>query len=302
VLYSVAGDRVDASPLTRDTPVHQLKAELSLRFETSGSATRMRVGLQEPPWKVIRAFRQPGGGALVHLHNVSGGVLAGDCLSLRIDVGSDATAQVTSTGATRIYRHRPGALPSSQHTNIFVGEGGLLEFLPDALIPFAESRHLQRSTVTLADKATFFWWEVIAPGRHAMGELFEFESLRIETSLRAPSRPLVLESFLLEPRLRPLQSPARLGRYLYIASFYAIQIGRTASAIGELEQQLNEVAAEISSPGDMIWGASALPSDGVVVRGLSTTARHLPATLVRLWSMARRFLTGENAIPPRKLN
>ena len=117
--------------------------------------TRMRVDAQEPPWKVIRAFEQPDGGALVHLHNVSGGILAGDRLSLQIAVGAGAVAQVTSTGATRLYRHRSGSPDSEQHVSISVGEGAVLEYLPDALIPFAGSRHVQRTTATLADGATF---------------------------------------------------------------------------------------------------------------------------------------------------
>ena len=42
------------------------------------------------------------------------------------------------------------------------------EYLPDALIPFAGSRHSQSTTVSLGDRATFFWWELLAPGRQAM--------------------------------------------------------------------------------------------------------------------------------------
>jgi urease accessory protein len=261
----------------------------------------MRVDAQVPPWKVVRAFRQANGSALLHVHNLSGGMLGGDCLSLQIDVGPGAAAQVTSTGATRLYRHRTGAPHSEQRTIISVAEGGLLEYLPDALIPFAGSRHVQCTDVMLANKACFFAWEVLAPGRQAMGELFEFESLRLETVLRCAARPLVLESFLLEPRLRCVQSPARLGSYLHTASFYAIQIGRPASDLRVLETKLSELARETSRPGVMIWGASALASDGVMVRGLTATARYLPATLVRFWNTARRFLTGEDAVPPRKM-
>jgi urease accessory protein len=261
----------------------------------------LRTDIQEPPWKVIRAFHQKGGGALVHLHNVSGGILAGDCLSLNVDVAAGARAQVTTTGATRLYRHGSSATPSEQRTVITVGEGGLLEYLPDMLIPFSGSHHTQRTSVTLADRASLFLWEVLAPGRQAMGELFAFDSLRLETSLRSAARPLVLESFLLEPRRRPLESSARMGSYLHTATFYAIQIGRPAADLRDLESKLNEIAREISRSGDMIWGASALASDGVVVRGLAATARDVPATLARFWSLARRFLTGEYAIPPRKM-
>jgi len=301
MLHSVAGGRVDAARFARDASVYQLNARLALRFEAAGRLTRLRADIQEPPWKVVRAFRQKGGGALVHLHNVSGGILAGDCLSLHIEVGAGASAQVTSTGATRLYRHGSSAVPSEQRTVITVGEGGLLEYLPDMLIPFSGSRHVQRTNVRLADRASLFWWEVLAPGRQAMGEVFAFDSLRLETRVRSADRPLVLESFLLEPRRRSMESAARMGSYLHTATFYAIQIGRPAAELRDLESKLNEIAREISRPGAMIWGASALASDGVVVRGLAATARDIPATLARFWNLARRFLTGEYAVPPRKM-
>lgn len=278
-----------------------MNARLAIRFEASDGATQLRLDTQEPPWKVVRAFKQAGGGALVHLHNLSGGVLGGDCLSLEIEVGPDAIAQVTSTGATRLYRHRAGTPGSEQCTLISVAENGLLEYLPDALIPFAASRHVQRTTVTLADRASFFWWEVLAPGRQAMGELFAFESLHVETLVRSHRRPLIIENFVLEPHVRSMQSEARLGSYLHTASFCAIQVGRTSAELRALEAKLNDAAREVSRPGVMIWGASALASDGVMVRGLSATARDLPATLVRFWNTARQFLTGEGAVPPRKM-
>ena len=261
----------------------------------------MHVSSQDPPWKVIRAFPQGNGGALVHLHNVSGGILTGDRLSLEIAVGAGAIAQVTSTGATRLYRQRAGAPDSEQHLSISVAEGAVLEYLPDALIPFAGSRHVQRTTATLADNASFFWWEILAPGRQAMGEQFAFDRLHIETDVRSRHRPLVLENFVLEPNIRSMESTARLGGYTHTATLLAFQVGRSSSELRALESILAEIARETSHPGVTIWGASALASDGIMVRGLSTTARDLPAMLARFWTTARRFLTGEDAVPPRKL-
>lgn len=301
MLHSFAGTRIDAAPLARDAALHQLSARLELRFEASNQRTRMRVDAQDPPWKVIRAFQQANGGALVHLHNVSGGILAGDRLSLQIAVGAGAIAQVTTTGATRLYRHRAGASDSEQHLSISVDGGAVLEYLPDALIPFAGSRHVQRTTATLADGATFFWWEVLSPGRQAMGEQFAFERLRVETAVRSKLRPLVLENFVLEPRIRSMESTARLGGYTHTATFFAFQVGRSSADLRQLESTLAEVARETSRPGVTIWGASALASDGVIVRGLSATARDLPATLARFWTTARKFLTGDEGVAPRKL-
>ena len=134
-----------------------------------------------------------------------------------------------------------------------------------------------------------------------MGEVFAFESLRVETVLRSPTRPLAWENFNLEPRRRAMDSTARFGGYRHMATFYAVQVGLAASDLRALESELSGIAREVSRAGVMIWGASALAADGVLVRGLSATARDLPATLLRFWNTARRFLTGEDAAPPRKM-
>jgi urease accessory protein len=261
----------------------------------------MRVGRQQPPWRVIRAFPQENGAVLVHLHNVSGGVLAGDDLHLDIDVAPHGRAQVTTTGATRIYRHRDGAPDSRQTVSISVAECGVLEYLPDALIPFAGSRHRQDTCITLAQGATLFGWETVAPGRQAMGERFQFARLRLTMKIDSPSGPVLLEEFLLEPGSAPLVSPARLGGYTHTAAFYAVQVGRSAADLRELERQLAEVAMSETCQGCTIWGISALASDGVVAKGLSTSGHRIPAALARFWAAARRFLLGDMPVPPRKL-
>jgi len=261
----------------------------------------MQFGTQQPPWRVIRAFPQENGTALVHLHNVSGGVLAGDDLHLDIEVGPRARAQVTSTGATRLYRHRHGSPDSQQIISISVAEGGLLEYLPDALIPFAGTRHRQSTRIMLAAGATIFGWEVIAPGRQAMGERFRFDRLRLTMRIESPRDPVLLEDFLLQPDVESLVSPARLGDYTHVATFYAIQVGRPVADLLELERQLREIAIRESCQGCTIWGTSALTSDGVLVKGLSTSARGIQATLVGFWTAARCFLIGDAPVPPRKL-
>jgi len=261
----------------------------------------MYVDAQQPPWRVVRAFAQDNGSALVHLHNVSGGVLSGDRLTLNIDVAPAGAAQVTTTGATRLYRHREGLADSEQHVTIHVAEGALLEYLPDALIPFAGSRHLQRTSVTLADRATLLWWEVFAPGRQAMGETFAFDCLRLQTEVRSPSRPVLMENMALEPARRPLQSLARMGPYSHAANFYAFSLGLPPSKWGELEAKIKELCSARSRPGVMIWGSSTLAADGIAVRGLSVSARELPATLAAIWKITKRFLTGEDAVLPRKV-
>jgi len=238
----------------------------------------------------------------VHLNNVSGGVLAGDRLRLDVEVDPGEIAQITTTGATRLYRHRPGAADSEQYTVISVGEGALMEYLPDAVIPYAGSRHTLRTEIKLASGAALFWWEVLAPGRQAAGERFAFERLCVESEVCAGKRPVVRERFLLEPVVRPLGVTARMQEYLHVVSFYACQEGRPPAFWRALESQLNELARARTQFGEVVWGASMLASDGVMVRGLSVSSRWIHPALIEFWRQTRLAVTGQEANPPRKIS
>ena len=217
---------------------------MSLHFEHDAQAARTRLHVleQRQPFKVVRAFDLDGGAALVHLHNVSGGVLAGDRLSLDLSVGAGASAQITSTSATRVYRSRAEASPAEFTTRVQVQENALLEYLPDPLIPFAGSRYSQHTVVTLRDGAGLFWWETVAPGREARGEVFSYEVLRLSFELRISGALVSLERIHLDPAARPLESLARLGPHRYFSSFYICRAGLAGDAWRGLEKQLRALA------------------------------------------------------------
>jgi len=306
ILAFVVGGRVEEHPkpysTTQDWPA-RVKGRLHLHFvyDQTVQQTRLVVREQQPPLKIIRAFPLAEGGALVHLHNLSGGVLGGDQLQIAVEVGPQAYVQLTSTGATRLYRSLPQAAMAVQTSDIQVGEGGLLEYLPDALIPFAGSRYRQQSRIELAAGAGLFWWEMVAPGRAARGECFEYEQLHIELYLSAQGKPLAIERVKLEPQCHPLSSLARLGPYHYFCSFYICRVGLQAARWSSLEKELSIVAQKLSRPGEICWGVSTLVAHGLVIRALSCQGREIATGLMAFWQAAKLALYGQDAIPPRKV-
>ncbi len=261
----------------------------------------MRVREQRAPLQVVRAFPIADGGALVHLHNVSGGVLGGDQLHTTVDVGPRAYAQLTTTGATRLYRHREGREPAQQTTVVTVGADALLEYAPDAVIPYAGSAYRQHTRVELAEGAGLFWWEIIAPGREARGEVFAYEMVENELTIVADGQMIALERARLEPHERPLTSPLRMGPYRTYASFSICRVGVEAATWRDLEAELSELAINLSEDGTTVWGVSTLPAHGLAVRGLSRTGRVVYPGLVAFWGRAKERLYGRAAVPPRKL-
>jgi len=281
-----------------------VRALLRLNFarDESTGRTMLAASHQEPPLRVVRAFAMEDGAAMVHLHNVSGGLLGGDWLGLTVNVGAEACAQVTTTGATRIYRPRQGSPATAQSNEIAVGENALLEYLPDPLIPFAGVRFSQKTCIRLSWGAGLFWWEILAPGREAHGEIFEYASVELKTDLTAADRPIAIERVRIAPEKYRVASLARLGPYRTWATFHICRVGLEASAWLELEQHLREMTQGFHARGDTLWGISTLSAHGLVVRCVARQGRDVLTGLQALWQAAKLRLYGRDAVPPRKVS
>jgi urease accessory protein len=254
--------------------------------------------LHEPPWKVVREFPGPDGATLVHLHNISGGLLSGDQLAASIELGEGSEAQLTTTGSTRIYKCKEHGRPASQEFRATIKRGAILEYVPDSTIPYTGSRYKQRSTYELFDDAGLFAWEIIAPGRS--GEKFSFDDLEIATEIRSAERLVALDRWRLQPRDHNLEHAIRMGRFAYHATLYVCRTGVPYGEWLHWEQVMSETMETIPAT-TQTWGVSALPRGGIVFRGLGTEGLHLADSLVLFWRRMKRELYGREPILPRKM-
>ena len=300
-----------------------MEGRLCLRFDQDGASTALRVIKQDPPWKVMRGFPTATGECLAHLNNVSGGVLGGDRLELEIEVAPCAQAQITTTGATRIYAPRAGAEDSLCSTAIHLHAGALLEYLPDPVIPFRGARVEQKTQITMDQGASLFWWEILAPGRIGHGECFEYECLRVASEVCAGGIPILIDRMRLEPGRRSLRSPARFGDNNFLVTFVIAQVGRPQSLWRELETCLakevsggsgfsgalhpltdGEIRPSVPPSATMkdgvVWGISALPAHGILIRGLSDSGLSIAPALHAFWTTAKLLLCGRSVTLPRK--
>ena len=302
--FAASVEGIEREPRIEPLARHHVAGALRLDFERDvlTGQTVLARSHQEAPLKVVRAFAVDHGAALVHLHNVSGGLLGGDRLKLEVNVGAGAQVQVTTTGATRIYRPRVDALATSQLNEISVGPRGLLEYLPDAVIPFAGARFSQRTSIRLADGAGLFWWEILAPGREARGEVFEYESVEFKTDLLAGGKLVGVERVRLDPKKRGLASVARLGAYRTWATFYICRVGLAAAEWIEVEKDLREVLGLLVRREDALWGISTLSAHGLIVRCAAKWGRDVLPGLQEVWRAAKWRLYRRAAVVPRKVN
>src|SRR5713226_6176455 len=86
--------------LHRPCSVHGL---LRASFERRGCATVLTRQLARYPLRLLEPRRPEGySGALVYVGLVAGGVQAGDCLDMELNLGRGAQALVTTQSATKI--------------------------------------------------------------------------------------------------------------------------------------------------------------------------------------------------------
>jgi urease accessory protein len=275
-----------------------MDAGLELEFARQSGVTSFRCVRQEPPWKVVRGFPLETGGSLVHLNNVSGGIFGGDHLRLSARVAPEAEAQITTTGATRVYRPRLQSSEAELFSNFELGRDALLEYLPDALIPFRSARVIQRTAFSLAEGATLFAWDTIAPGRAAAGEFFQYERLKLASEIKVAGRPVLNDRLLLEPQKWTPSAAGVFGTSQYLATFLAIRAGSSSTELRELEASLEVVAHGAECE---FWGVTTLPGHGVFVRGMTDSALGIQAMLRKFWSAAKRLLCNREAVVPRKI-
>lgn len=277
-------------------------ANLHLTFETGEAGTTLlRVREQQPPWRVVRGFPTPSGETLAHVHNLSGGILDSDSLSCEVDVGPRAQAQVTSTGATRVYRSRSAANRAFQRVQARIGVEAYLEYLPDQLIPFAGSRFVQEVRIEIERGGALIWWDRVAPGREASDEIFQFDSLSSDFALIVDGQPIAIERWTLTPLTHRLDSTARLGRFRHFASCYVCRAGDPPNYWRSFESQLQTTADQLSSS-EVLWGVTSLRAHGVVIRGVAVSGRSLAEGLVEIWKAAKWILCGRVATLPRKVH
>jgi urease accessory protein len=221
---------------------------------------------------------------------------------LKVNVGAGAHVQLTTTGATRIYRPRQQALPATQANEFTLHEDALLEYVPDAVIPYAAARFSQTTKIHLAQGAGIFWWGILAPGREARGESFAYDSVEMKADVFALGQPIASECVNIEPRKRLTQSFGRLGPYRTWATFCIARVGPSSAEWLALEHELREQALPLTQHGETLWAVSTLPAHGLVVRCVAVHGRHVLPGLQNLWQIAKQRLYGRDAVPPRKVN
>ena len=269
---------------------------LSFDYETRDGRTVLSRSRSTSPWHHFPPIDLDGTGcAYTLLMNPSGGLVGGDQLAIRAQLGERAHVLMSTPSANRVYRSL--AEPAVHTVDLSLGPGAVLEWVPDVTIPFAGARFRQSIQATLAPGATIVLWDATAAGRIARGERWQFASFENEIRITTASSASVAERFQLTPQAGP--EPVGLAsEWNYVASLFIIGDAIDAERLKRLEESLAEILSRRS--GQILGGVSAPAAPGLAVKLVARSASGMSNTWEVLWAAIRRHLWNLPAVALRR--
>jgi len=223
------------------------------------------------------------GAATLFLLNPTGGVLGGDRLETRVELGAGSRVCLSTPSATRVYRS--AGLPAVQRMIFRIEEGAALEYVPGHVIPSPGTRLIQSVEVDLAPGASAILCDAWAAGRAARGEAWRFDLLDSGTVARDR------EGLLFKDRVA-LSGARRWGGLGAAEGMpYAATVACLAPSHAGLEELAAAVAdALVGGAPDARAGVTTLARGGVVARILAPSAPALQRAVEASWATYRMGL------------
>jgi urease accessory protein len=202
--------------------------------------------------------------AYVYIISPSGGILQGDRFRMDIELTNSAKAHVTTQSATRIYRMNKNF--GTQIINLDVDKNCYLEYIPDQIIPYRDSRFYQVSNIKVHDEATCIYSEILTPGRVASNESFEYDICYMKVkSVNQNNKLRLIDIAKIEPKRENVKSFGVLNNYDILGNIYILTPGDKINLIQ------NEILGTISGTKNVIGGCTRLPDkNGLLIRLLGS--------------------------------
>lgn len=260
------------------------RASLSLGLERVEHRTVLRRNLHEGPLRVQRAlYPEPNGTCHLYLLHPPAGLVQGDELRVEIEIGKSASCLATTPGATKVYRSEGHRCCIT--TDIRVDAEGVFEWLPQETILFDGARLAAKTSIELADDASFIGWDVTCLGRPASGEVFSYGLLDQTLCITRRGVPLLAERLLVRGGTEALGQAWGCDSSPVVAT---MTIATPRRGIVDLVR-----AAAVEE----VWGSEL---EGVTV--FRCGARHADRArkqLSRVWDIVRPFILRSPVHHPR---
>lgn len=258
-------------------------AELQLRFKREQTKTLLSHRKHQGPLVVQRPFYPEGGMCHVYLLHPPGGVVAGDRITMNVEVGQRAEALITTPAAGKFYRSEGNT--AEQNISLSIQNDALLEWVPQETIIFEGANLCSSMQIQLADTANFLGWEMIALGRPAADEGFSQGNVELNWRICRHDELLYHEKMRIDPKAYKA-SWGLNGKSVFGTLF-------ATSASKEDLQQVREIIAETPDIG------VTLMDDLLICRASTENTETIRRYFESIRLALRHSVVGRNGYSPR---
>ena len=210
----------------------------------------------------------------------SGGILQGDRYRMDVELKNNAITHLTTQGATRIYKMNSNY--ATHLVTINLKNNSYLEFIPEQIIPYNDSRFYQKTQLNIDESSTVVYSETIVPGRIAMGEMFDFDVCYLKTEGGINEKIQFRDSSLLIPKKQKIQSLAMFDDKTILTSVYMM----TKKPVKKINKMINEMFSQLQ---DVSGGASTMPNEsGLSIRILGNSSEDQKTTIYEILKIIRK--------------
>lgn len=248
----------------------------------------------EGPLRVLQSL-YPEGEKVCHnvLVHPPSGLVGGDTLDIRLRLGENSHALLTTPGATRFYRSEQGL--ATQQVTAQVGDGARLEWLPLETIAYSGCHGLNHAVFDLAPTAEMMAWDITALGLPNANLPFERGQLQQHMEVSG----VWLERGLLDAQdVRLMDGPLGLAQHRCTATL-------VFACGAELPRQRRDFALQLArectdaAPASLVAGVTSPHPRIVVLRTLSPLVEPAQTLLRSVWAAWRKGLWDMGDQPPR---
>jgi len=230
----------------------------------------------------------------VYIVSSSGGILQGDKYAIDIVLEKNALAHITTQGATRIYGMN--ASNAIQAVNVSLDDGAYLEFIPDQIIPYKDSRFYQEINFKVHDNAAIIYSEIISPGRVGMGEVFDYDICYLRSMGENHKGELrFTDHTKIEPKKMNLRDFGLLERKQITATVYILAKTEHVEKIIQALENWIEKSSEI----ELGW-STMTKENGILLRILGNTTRDVLRLVYDITKMFRKVILNSDFHEIRK--
>ena len=226
--------------------------------------------------------------------NPGGAYLDRDRYRMAVTVRDGGELLLTTQSATKVYRTPVDH--TLQVMDVVLEPGARLEYLPDQLIAYRDSRYRQRTRVEMADSASLMMSEVVTPGWSPTGERFRYEWVQLRTEVVMGGVPVALDNLLLEPVAHHPGggSVAFFEGHTHVGSLLIVDSRVDDAALAAVRAMLGERA------GHLVGGATALPVPGLALRVLGDSTQEINELVLAVVSHFRAQWFSQGPVDLRK--